>query len=250
MLKSILSKIGFSAQEAEIYLAALHWGTKPASVIAQKTGLNRVTAYQTLEKMVKKGIVSRTARASIKYYTAEKPEKIIDILKRDKAQTDNKIEMLSKYLPDFAKIINPHFTDPNFKLYTGIEGMKALYEDTLKGEGPIYAFESFEDLQPDIKEYLQQIYLPKRIRKKIPAQVIMPDNADNKDFRSRDCKSLRECRFIPAEEYTCELEINMYDGKVAFFSFRKEELFGAMLESEAIYRTLVSIFKLMWKHAK
>ena len=250
MLKDILIKTGFSSQEAEIYLATLHWGTKPASAIAQKTGLNRVTAYQILEKMVKKGIINNTVRAKIKYYTAEKPENIIDILERDKTQIDKRIEMISKHLPEFANIVNPNHIDPSFRLYTGIEGIKALYGDTLKGEGPIYALLDGSCIDKDLEGFLNNTYLAKRIKKGIPVKVLMPKNKYNQTFRKEDKSTLRECRFVPASKYTYEMEINIYNNKVAFFSFKKEELMATLIKSEPIYNTMRAIFDSLWNIAK
>ena len=42
------------------------------------------------------------------------------------------------------------------------------------------------------------------------------------------------------------MEINIYGNKVAFISYRQEELLGVLIESAEIAKTMRSVFGLVW----
>ena len=61
-LLHILESIGLDTKEAQLYLTGLQLGTAPASDYAKAAGINRVTAYNTLEELVQKGICTKVKK--------------------------------------------------------------------------------------------------------------------------------------------------------------------------------------------
>ena len=54
-LKPILSQLDLNENDVKVFLAAFELGYAPASAIAKQAGLNRITAYEALKRLVKKG---------------------------------------------------------------------------------------------------------------------------------------------------------------------------------------------------
>ncbi len=88
MDEQILEEIGFTRNEIKIYLALLKLGASTTGKIIESTGLHRAIVYDTLEKLLKKGIVSFVIQNNRKVFKAYDPERlknnIYDILITEK----------------------------------------------------------------------------------------------------------------------------------------------------------------------
>lgn len=250
-LLQVLKNMGLTDKEPEIYLALLKTtGTQPASIIAQKTNLNRSTVYKTLLKLSKMGLVTKTMKFGITCFFAEEPDKALEnlILKR-KSQVDGLHQQLIAFLPQIKNLCRQDFYTPTVRFYEGLEGVKRVYEDTLVQGETIYAFINVHVMPPELVDYLENDYLKRRMEKEIEAKVITSNKPGNVAFRKADIRSLRETRFLPETAFSLEIEMNMYGNKTAFFSYKADEMFAVILESEAISNSMKAIFDLCWKFA-
>src|SRR3989338_2437421 len=71
MLKDYLTHLGFTEKESAIYLVLAEIGVQPASVIARRSNLDRVTAYKNLKKLAEKGLVKVYSRGSVQCFGIE-----------------------------------------------------------------------------------------------------------------------------------------------------------------------------------
>ncbi|MBU1292273.1 helix-turn-helix domain-containing protein [Patescibacteria group bacterium] len=84
-----LRKLGLTEKEVRVYLAALELGYTSVQNIAQKTKISRPTAYGIIKSLKDKGLVSQS-KGRGKYLTAESPDKLLGILKREKKEIEEK----------------------------------------------------------------------------------------------------------------------------------------------------------------
>jgi sugar-specific transcriptional regulator TrmB len=98
-LITILYTYGFSDKEAKIYLILLELGTSPASTIARRSEIKRVTTYTVLEEMEKKEMVVCSIVDKIKYYSPVHPEVLLK-------QTEEKYTLLKNTLPSFLQLMD------------------------------------------------------------------------------------------------------------------------------------------------
>lgn len=95
-------------------------------------------------------------------------------------------------------------------------------------------------------DFLNNIYLPKRIKHKIWVRAILPDVPNMRPYRGRDATSLRTSKVMDHARFPISIEVNLYGGhKVAFMSFAEQV--GLIIESCKIHDTLVSIFEQQWE---
>lgn len=251
-IEQILQELGLQDKEPDVYLALLKTpGAQPASIIATRANLNRTTVYKSLVKLVKKGLVTKTQRQGITCFFAEEPDKRLEtLLLSQRKHLDLINENLLTLLPDIKNMQQQELHKPKMRYYEGLEGVKRLYEDTLIEGQTIYAFEDVHDFPPELKTWLFENYMPRRAEKGIFAQVLTPKNPTNIRYRDEDKKAFKETRFIPKSTFPIEIEINIYGHKTAFFSYKPEEMFSVILESQSIAKSMKSIFNLCWKIAK
>ena len=81
MEEEIFRDIGFSEREIKVYLALLGIGQTTVGPIAAETRLQHSKVYQTLEKLIDRGLVSYVIKSKTKYFQAHNPKQILNILK-------------------------------------------------------------------------------------------------------------------------------------------------------------------------
>jgi HTH-type transcriptional regulator, sugar sensing transcriptional regulator len=237
MLQNILENIGLTAKESRTYLAALETGSSPVSKIASKAKLNRVTAYDILEKLVKKGLINFFTKDKIKYFTATDPEIVVNEFKKRTSD-------LQKALPDLKRL-HGDTIHPRVRYFEGLEGIKSIYADTLTSKTEILNYGNSGEIRLHWPTY-DEDYVKKRAAAQIRLRGIAIDDEFGRWVQDKDEETFREIRLISKEQFDFTNEINIYDDKLAIISF-KDELIGMIIESHEIAGTQRAIFKMVWE---
>lgn len=236
-LIKVLINLGLTDKEAKVYLAATEVGTSPVSSIAQAAKINRVTAYDILEKLKKKGLVSHFTKNRTKFFTSTKPEILLE-------EFEKRTSELRTSIPKFKRLTG-ETNHPRVRYFEGLEGIKAIYADTLTSKTEILNFSNSEEVRKSWTNYDQE-YVQKRAEKKIFLKGISPKDSFGEKVHSEDEKYYREIRLLSADHFNFTNEINIYDDKVSIISF-KEELIGMIIESPEIANSQRAIFEMCWQ---
>jgi sugar-specific transcriptional regulator TrmB len=127
--KELLSKIGLSANEAEIYTTLLKLGPLSAYEIAKRTGIYRPHVYDKLGTLAKKGLTSQVMRGKTRIFSAVQPSKILDYLKEQENEVKKDIEFFSANIWQLDKLYNAPKENTTVTVLTGIEGLKLRLND-------------------------------------------------------------------------------------------------------------------------
>jgi len=240
MLKKDLVRIGFNEKEADLYMAALELGESNIQQLAKKSGIKRTTAYDIIESLKKKGFMSQTTRGKKTLFSGADPRKIENDI-------EEKRHIVKRAMPELLAIANAIDSKPKVSFFEGIEGIRDVYKDTLHyGDQELLAWVAEEALEKFDTDFMEHVYLPKRIEKKIWVRAIAPDFEQMKALQEVDTKELRRTRLTDSKEFDLDVEINLYgNNRIAIMSF--DEKFAMIIESQKIFKTLKSIFEMNWK---
>ena len=252
MILETLRKIGFSEKEAQIYMNLIHLGSQPASVISEKAMINRTTTYDIITALTKKGLVSSIKKGGVTYFKALDPKELLNYLEREKVEQTKKIEKQQKeieaLLPALISLENPESTKPKVTFYEGEKGLRQAYEDTLTSSETILAYANVEDMHRGLPNFFPEYYKRRGIEKKIHIKAICPDNKTSVERHKKDKSENRESIMIPQAEYDFSPEINIYDDKVLYASWR--EKMAIIIKSKEIADFHKKMYKLCWAQAK
>lgn len=240
-LLATLTSIGLSEKEARVYLAALEVGVSGVAEISKRARINRVTTYDILEKLMQKGMMSSSTKKGTQVFDATDPSIIANDVKQRALDFKN-------ILPDLKRLRGDAI-HPRVRYFEGIEGIKAVYEDTLTAKTEILNFANSREIRLHWPNYDKE-YVEKRVKKKIYLRGISPLDDHGKMVQSKDKDCFREIRLVPAAEFTFTNEINIYDDKVAIISYKDVPLWGMIIESAEISNTQRDIFKMAWEFAE
>src|SRR3989344_8930813 len=99
MDKEVLTQIGLTDYEAEVYLTLLANGQISAYELAEKAGLYRQVTYDSLKRLVEKGFVSSVQEGKTKLFKATDPKLILEFL-------NERVESYKQMLHELTKLYN------------------------------------------------------------------------------------------------------------------------------------------------
>jgi len=243
--KNLLS-IGFSKKEASVYLALLELGKRTVSPIARKAGINRTTAYDILDSLAGKGLISVSGKQPLQEYAAESPEKILALAQKEIENKQQQLKQAESLVPQLKSLHNVS-DRAKITFYEGKQGLEQVYEDTLTSHEQIRAFANYDDMEKALPGYFPK-YFYRRSKKGIKIRAIFPHTEPSLKLAEKDTEQLRETAIVPTKDFSFTPEINIYDNKVMIASW-KEKL-GIIIESAEIADAMKKIFELAWAEAK
>lgn len=248
LLSIVLQQFGFSAEESAIYLASMELGSQPASVIAKKAKLKRGITYNILSQLKDKGIVQEFIRNGVKQFVCRSPSTLLSLLANREEELSVQKQKILQAVPELEKLRNPLIVQPKVRFYQGIEGLKEVYNDTIRiPKQPIFAVCDFEHAFPEIqsKELHNWMwkYTDRRALHGIWYIGIINKSKDSDlAFRQRR-KQKRKMKML--KSIYLPVEINVYGDKVAILS-TKDDMVGVIIEDKPIAEMLRNFHKAVW----
>ena len=128
----IFEELGFVKNEARVYETLLREGESGVGNISVKSGVHRRNVYDTLNKLIERGLVFERVTSTEHVYQATDPRKLVELVKE-------KEEKVQAVLPELEALYQavPHTDD--VMVYRGIEGWKNYLRDIIPvGQGNPY----------------------------------------------------------------------------------------------------------------
>lgn len=241
-IENILNRLGFSKNETKIYLAALELSTAAAQDIAKEASLPRTTAYSVLTALVRRGVVAKTLIKGKMRFIAEPPQRLLSIL--DDLHADLKTAM-----PELAARYNHKESKPKIIFYEGKTAIQKVFDDILETRPrEILEWNTDEFFEHD-KHRTDKQFIEKRVKLGIHAKRIGAVKSRWQTKHQRfDAWELSETIIVPQELFSPDIEVNIYNDKVAFMNY--VENMSLIIESKPIADAMRQAYQLSWMGAK
>lgn len=192
MKAEILYELGLGKNEVEVYLKLLELGPSTASQIAKVSKIHRPNIYDSLAKLIKKGLVAHFLQEETKYYEVIDPEQLMTLLETKELELKNLIPQL-KVMQITAK------PPSSVATFEGITGARRVFMDLIKNTKELYVLGVPKDLVKIVGEGWVNEWHKKRVKNKIMFYHIV-----NEDYYTHRVELLRkmkyvELKFLPKE---------------------------------------------------
>lgn len=243
-----LKILGFSENEAQVYLELLGLGQAPASLLARKTGIKRVTVYAVLQTLKEKKVITSIERNKITFFATLDPQRLLERSEEMVREELVKKTVAEKMLPMLQEISGKTMNRPKVQFFEGAQGVLDILEETLNAKSSTKAFITTQNISPRLKTYLKNDYSKQRKKNGIFSQVIAPDSSVVHAYQERDKEDFRETKIAKSSQLLpLDIEIDIFDDKVAFLAVKEEDEIGVLIQNESIARSMEKIFDALWK---
>jgi sugar-specific transcriptional regulator TrmB len=242
-LQNTLISYGLSANEARIYLAMLNFGHSTILAISRETEIKRPTVYITIEKLLADGLVKTIIKGKKKYYLPEEPGKLLQLLEEKRRSIEN-------ILPDLKNNYFSKNEKPKVISYEGRDGIRKIYEETIRSRTEVLWFGSVKDVVEEFKDSYDKICREESAYSKGSREIVNNTSFDKnyakKTNSQKNPKS--NVRVLPNAHLFSSVDNIIYDNKVAILSIKKN-YYGVVIEDSGIANAYRTMFELAWKSA-
>lgn len=243
MLQEDLLHLGLTKPEIAVYLTLLELGTASVHMIAESAGANRVTTYNTLANLLKKGYATVVLRKRIQFYTAEPPSILVSKL-------EEKYHIAEKILPELVALQGASVFTPKIKYYEEKESITSIFADMAQAKGELLGYSNFQPLSELFPELLAKFaYTIEKGQKKVRFLIPFDKNNErciNHYFKRVIKAGMMEVFAVNAEQFPFKNGVFFYDDKMAIISYDKRELLGVIIQSAVNTQTQKAMFDLAW----
>lgn len=230
-----LKEIGLTENESKLYLALLELGPSQAGIISIRTGMHRRVVYDTVERLIKKGLIGYILKNNKKIFQASNPNNLLEILKE-------KENIINTIIPDMLLRFQKTKEKEETNFYKGKNGLKSVLENQLETKKELLIISGYP-IAYDVMQFYFKWFDQKRVKNKIKAKIIF--NKTEKKLKI----PLSEIKFLP-KKYFSPLAINIYGDKVAIILWSKDNPLAIVIKNKEIAEGYKKHFELMWRIAK
>ncbi len=245
MHEKLLTDAGLTQNEARVYMALLKTGKAQSGRIVQEAVISGGKVYETLYKLIDKGLVEVVVENGVKQFHAADPESILLYMNEQKNKLREQTQKLQRIVPELRKM--KEFREPpeNVYLIKGFRGIKPLVYKVMRkaqSDAKIMGVRSFKSRKFNI--FWQHWHKERAALKKKARMLITDRDTDYWNF----FKGLKftEIRSTPSISPSAIMIIDEHS-----FIFSYEDEFTCIhIRSPAIANSFSSFFEDLWKIGK
>jgi HTH-type transcriptional regulator, sugar sensing transcriptional regulator len=245
MQEQLLEQVGLTKNEIQVYKSLLQLGSTTAGPLTKKSGIHRSRVYESLSRLIQKGLVSYNIKANRKYFQAQNPETLLDFIEEKK-------ERIKSILPELKSLQIEKPEKQEVNVFEGYKGLKSVFDNALKQlkKGDkilVFGARSGQDISPETWSAFFENFHKRRIKKGIKYKIIFNEDLKNsqvvKDLKN---KKLTQVRFISQKT---PAGINIHNDNIAIIVWKKNP-FAFLITSKEVKQSFNEYFNVMWRQAK
>lgn len=247
---ALLTTLGLSHSEAQIYETLLSKGEMAARNIEIETGFKKNT-YQILRRLLQKHLVIKLNRDSRVYYLPASPEELRTLMAERLRQERMKVGELLANMPNLLRQYEVSVGQPTLSYVESAEELRELYLKLYEElEGETYGCLDLEKMKQAIPELMDEKLIPKRNERKSRAFAVLADNEDGRMTASRDEEEGRISILLDSKKYPLPAEISVYGDKVVLMTFARGRAKGFVIRDPDMVESLRSIYRYLFDQRK
>ncbi len=238
-MEESLVEIGFTRNEAKVYSTLLQQGPLCVRVLARECKLYRSCAYDALDQLLKKGLVSFIEKEKVKQFEALEPKSLL-------VWYQEKEGLLKSLIPkiQLERTLNK---EPSSKacVVEGTKAFRTLLFSWLEKRKPILVY-GIPEAVPQIVRYFIDGFHKERVRKKVWMKHIYNKEA-SKRVQYLNTLPFTEARYFP-EELSSPASTMICKDEVMLISWQPLTLIR--IRNESLAQAYQRYFKILWEKAK
>ena len=241
-MKNAFQEAGLSPNEARVYEALIELGQAPIELVSSNSKVHRRNVYDSISKLLDKGLVSESFVEDKRVYMAVNPSRLMDII----AEKESQIKTI---LPELERKFSEIETVEEAYIYRGIRKYTDYFNDIIEvGETVYFIGAKGAWLDPRL-ERLVANFQKERKRNKIKLKLLFDSGVKTKVPLA--LKIWGEYKLIP-KKYDSTTTVVIYGDRVVTYICelgnvgKKPVLF--FVRSKQLAEGYRKFFEFMWDH--
>ncbi len=242
MYQEILQNSGLSLNESKVYEALLYLGEANTQKISIKSKVHRRNVYDSLNKLIEKGLASETFIKGERFFKAINPLRLREMIVEKETALDH-------FLPEMKKLYEATEPEAEAYLFRGVEGVKNYLRLILEQKQPVYFIGAKAMwLDPRLQHYIKHF---DKERKAAGIKFMHLFDYEVKEQKPEILKLVgKPYKFLP-KNYSSPTMVDIFGDYVVTFVGAKpgelyEEPIQFVLKSKLLADGYRKFFQFMW----
>jgi len=243
MSEDLWKSLGLAKNEAKIYETLLQEGDSTVAEIVNKSKIHRRNVYDSLKRLLEKGLVFEILQKRDRLYQAVDPHKLEEIL-------DEKKRMLSALMPKLLGMYDRKASQEEVFIYQGLEAYKNEMRDVIRLGEPMYTIGG-KGLWTDsrLTGFLEE-FTREAQKKKIQFNVLW-DHEVGERYKTLTERLSTRSKVLP-KRFSSPSVIDIFGDHIVIFSKGNitaldEDVTLTVIINERIAEAMRIWFKLIWE---
>ena len=242
---SILRLAGLTDNEAKIYQVLVKQGQSTASRLGSLSNVHRTNAYDAAERLVQKGLATKTKTSRLTYYSPVSPKVLETQAKKLESELQSELASLNSNFSQVKSSVNS-------VTYEGRSGMREFVLNILNTLKPGDVWYSLGSPGAG-KELIGRVFVDQlhrqRVKKKIKFIITLADGPQaRKRARELAALPLTECYLLPSEFHSL-FSVHVYADSVAILYYVNPG-FAIVVQNAGFAEVYRNYIKVLMKKAK
>lgn len=256
-LHAVISTLGLSGSESEIFEYLLEYGGIRAVDLRKNLHLDRAPFYRALSILEGKNLIVVQGSLRKQIVLLQNIDSITAIITQKKLEIDVAEKSLKSFEANMKDLRDNRYHHDNIEIYSGENAFINSMYSVLKGGGKV-----FRDITPESDTIYEMAggrdkymvffkkFKPYRVKHKVTIKILFDKNAKIIDQISMTNKSdLKETRvFGGSLKLDCYL--NICGSRSLFYTKDQSGYWGIVLKDPLIANLLSSLFDILWNLSK
>jgi sugar-specific transcriptional regulator TrmB len=244
MYEKLLEECGLTKNETLVYLALLRIGKSKSGNIVKEAKISSGKIYETLNKLIDKGLVKEVSEQGIKHFIANDPKSLLIYIQEKKADLLEKENEIERNLSNLTNIKNTESILEGVSLVKGLRGISPLVYNSLENAKTIKIMGVNSSKDEKYNNFWRHWH-EQRTKLKKQAQILFSDK--NTEY----WKFFKKLKYTKVKEIIqlTPSAIMIIDEQAFLFSY-ENELTCIHIISKAIATSLSNFFDDLWKVGK
>lgn len=248
-----LIKLGFSTNQARVYLALLELGQSRAGLIIAKAKLPRQTVYNTLAELEEKELVFSVVKSGRKNFQTKDPQQLLENVRLQE-------ETIEKLLPQLISRRDTSKNISDIRVYEGLDGFKTAHMDNIKNrkkDSVTYIIGTGSQKWIDLAKEAGFLYKYEKIRieKNITQKLLAYESQREevkkfmeKEFIEQPQLQKKQFKFLPSEFYS-PVSIQVWEDRIDLIVYSTHPIIFEIKNIE-VAKSFENYFNFLWGIAK
>jgi len=243
-----LLALGLTWNEVKVYKSLMKLGETQVGGVITDLKIHRQIAYNALDALEKRGMVTKTSKNKVQHYKIVDPEVIVENVKKQEVLAERLARTIKH---EMKKSRHEH----EINIYSGQAGAQKFYTQIFK-QAPkgtttyIMGVSVKGHLESLGEEYIRGMYNKLKTGKQIAGKLVMGESErkDNEAFGEKTNPKLRESRYLPYENIN-PVSTTIWPDRITFMATGKD-IFLIEIINQEFRDSYKAHFDMLWKMAK
>lgn len=241
-----LISLGFTQNEAKVYLALVKYQRSDANTLIKETKLHKKLVYENTEKLIDKGLVGFVIEKNRKIFGITSTNFLVELFENKIKEELKKKQEAEKIASELDKVVKATKIKQEAIIYRGKQGIRTFYLELLEQKKDYVVFGAPEKSIKVMDEIFWRNFNIKRINKKISARLLFNESIRKYGDSLKD--NYTEVRYFD-KEFEPLTETNIQSDRVGIIVWSDEPFLFLIIDKE-VAKNYKEYFERMWKIAK